>query len=318
MKESEVAGIGGSSSRINNGVTASRTGNKKMKLSLTSLVLLILLACPTMSYGKKDKDNNAKEEENEDLTSSTAKNTDTNLKATGEAGNTVPIPTVGTSIENPFDVLIIGAGWSGISAAKTLLDDDITSNFGIIEARDYVGGRSHTVNGQLAPGVITELGSAWIYPKTNVAGVVDDVGLEYSATDFSYATLGIYDEMYGKLDDFDKEVIVNDYFFSRFTPFAQKHSGDGSISKIRSEFFEEENLEDYSAAQGTTSGGNFSLAESYENNKYRQGVNGLINENIVVEYGANLDMLDPEASLSFLGCEYEIDYMAVPGTFQIG
>ena len=53
---------------------------------------------------------------------------------------------------------------------------------------------------------------------------------------------------------------------------------------------------------------------SYQNNKYRQGVNGLLNENIVIEYGANLDMIDTDISLGFLGCEYDIDFMAVPGT----
>eukprot|EP01084_Bolivina_argentea_P067978 123713_1 len=44
-----------------------------------------------------------------------------------------------------YDVIIMGAGMAGISAAKTLYESGVT-NILIIEAQDYIGGRMKTVN----------------------------------------------------------------------------------------------------------------------------------------------------------------------------
>ena len=46
--------------------------------------------------------------------------------------------------EPVLDVLIIGAGWAGLGAGRYLHDKGIR-NFKILEARNYVGGRSRTV-----------------------------------------------------------------------------------------------------------------------------------------------------------------------------
>ena len=43
-----------------------------------------------------------------------------------------------------YDVIIIGSGISGLSAASELVDNGL-SNILILEAQDYVGGRTHTV-----------------------------------------------------------------------------------------------------------------------------------------------------------------------------
>mmetsp|Transcript_19901 Transcript_19901/g.23049 ORF Transcript_19901/g.23049 Transcript_19901/m.23049 type:complete len:566 (+) Transcript_19901:254-1951(+) len=68
-----------------------------------------------------------------------------------------------TSRAGVYDVVIIGAGWAGISAAMTLLSKGIT-NFKILEASDYIGGRSRTVyesfNGEEIP---IDLGSMWLH-----------------------------------------------------------------------------------------------------------------------------------------------------------
>jgi hypothetical protein len=62
-----------------------------------------------------------------------------------------------------YDVIIIGAGWAGIAAAMTLKAKGIT-NFIVLEAKDHIGGRSHTINesfhGQNIP---IDLGSMWIH-----------------------------------------------------------------------------------------------------------------------------------------------------------
>jgi predicted NAD/FAD-binding protein len=43
-----------------------------------------------------------------------------------------------------YEVAIIGCGISGLSAASELIDNGV-SNIIMIEAQDYVGGRTHTV-----------------------------------------------------------------------------------------------------------------------------------------------------------------------------
>jgi len=62
-----------------------------------------------------------------------------------------------------YDVIIIGAGWAGVSAAMTLKAKGIT-NFKVLEAKDYIGGRSHTIyetfNGETIP---IETGSMWLH-----------------------------------------------------------------------------------------------------------------------------------------------------------
>mmetsp|Transcript_6118 Transcript_6118/g.13455 ORF Transcript_6118/g.13455 Transcript_6118/m.13455 type:complete len:171 (+) Transcript_6118:121-633(+) len=60
-----------------------------------------------------------------------------------------PADTNGSNAAKPsdhvYDVLIIGSGWSGVGAATALTDAGI-ANVEILEARDYVGGRSRTVS----------------------------------------------------------------------------------------------------------------------------------------------------------------------------
>jgi len=67
--------------------------------------------------------------------------------------------TYSQSCENAdAEVLILGAGISGITAAKTLQDNGIT-NFTILEQRDRIGGR---INSSRFAGATIELGAQWI------------------------------------------------------------------------------------------------------------------------------------------------------------
>ena len=59
---------------------------------------------------------------------------------------------------NKTKVLILGAGLSGIKAAKTLLDKGIT-DFLILEGKNYTGGRIHAVP---FAGLNIEAGANWI------------------------------------------------------------------------------------------------------------------------------------------------------------
>lgn len=60
------------------------------------------------------------------------------------------------------EVLIVGAGWSGMSAAHQLAQHGVS--FKILEAREYTGGRTHSIQfGDPSVGVHTmEIGSGWL------------------------------------------------------------------------------------------------------------------------------------------------------------
>ena len=64
----------------------------------------------------------------------------------------------GTCKNPDADVLILGAGMSGIASAKTLYDNGVT-DFIILEARDEIGGRMRAVD---FAGVKVEVGANWI------------------------------------------------------------------------------------------------------------------------------------------------------------
>lgn len=60
----------------------------------------------------------------------------------------------------PFDVLIIGGGMAGISAASRLLTKKPSLRVGIVEARDRIGGRIHSIwRGKSR----LDLGANWIH-----------------------------------------------------------------------------------------------------------------------------------------------------------
>ncbi len=72
------------------------------------------------------------------------------------------------------DVVIIGAGPSGLSAARKLKAGGLS--VAVLEARDRVGGRTWT---DTVNGAVLEIGGQWISPdQTVLAGLVEELGLE--------------------------------------------------------------------------------------------------------------------------------------------
>jgi len=149
-----------------------------------------------------------------------------------------------------YDAVIVGAGWSGIRAAQVL------SNAGasvlVIEANDYIGGRSKTVN--TIPGVPTDLGSEWLYTEdtygsmTSIladSGLVDDA-IESKATDSLYASEKFYSQQDGdnQADMIDEVSIeqMHSKLWSQFLKFKTnllKAFGDASYVDALEHFIEE-------------------------------------------------------------------------------
>jgi monoamine oxidase len=80
------------------------------------------------------------------------------------------------------DVVVVGAGFAGLSCARRLARRDV--DVVVLEARDRVGGRAE--NGSLPGGQPIELGGQWIGPgQTRMYELVEELGL---------ATFPTYDE----------------------------------------------------------------------------------------------------------------------------
>lgn len=73
------------------------------------------------------------------------------------------VKSVISSVAMKADVVIVGAGYSGLAAAKTLADQGYQVI--IMEARNRVGGRAYSV--KLAPGVTADLGAGWVISPTH-------------------------------------------------------------------------------------------------------------------------------------------------------
>ncbi|GKY97992.1 hypothetical protein MPSEU_000757300 [Mayamaea pseudoterrestris] len=83
-----------------------------------------------------------------------------------------------------LDVIVIGAGWSGLGAATVLRDS--RKRYTVLEARDYVGGRSRSVH---LDGSVVELGSQWIQGACS-ANPIYKLAESYKAP---LASSGVYD-----------------------------------------------------------------------------------------------------------------------------
>ena len=64
--------------------------------------------------------------------------------------------------ENIFDVVIVGAGLTGLCVARRLAQQKKKPSFIVLEARDRIGGRIHTV--ETKDGATVEMGATWFFP----------------------------------------------------------------------------------------------------------------------------------------------------------
>jgi monoamine oxidase len=103
-------------------------------------------------------------------------------------------------------VVVIGAGLAGLAAARALIDDGV--EVVIVEARDRVGGRAHTVN---VAGTAADLGPSWVHGVTDnvVAEFADDAGIELVPFDYDNA-VGSDDDALAEIEKLAEAALEED------------------------------------------------------------------------------------------------------------
>ena len=77
--------------------------------------------------------------------------------------------------ERETDVIVVGAGFAGLSAARALMDSGIDCL--VLEARDRVGGR--VLNEPIGDGKVVEVGGQWVGPtQTRLLALAREMGVD--------------------------------------------------------------------------------------------------------------------------------------------
>jgi monoamine oxidase len=85
-----------------------------------------------------------------------------------------------SSLPSSVDVAIIGAGAAGLGAANALKESGLSVV--VLEARDRVGGRAHTI--QAAPDVVFDVGCGWLHSadKNSFVAIAGQLNFEINKT----------------------------------------------------------------------------------------------------------------------------------------
>ena len=134
--------------------------------------------------------------------------------------------------EKVFDVIVIGAGVSGLAAADKLTDDGFEVL--VLEARDRVGGRiwSHTWNG-----VTIDEGANWIHQSRG--NPITTFAEEHN--------LGMLETPYSSVMYWNGEYIEHEYYtlYSSFENYLYHTQGEGpdrSVQKVLDDFISQNSL----------------------------------------------------------------------------
>lgn len=143
-------------------------------------------------------------------------------------------------------VAILGAGVSGITAAQALANQSI-SDFLIVEANDYIGGRAkHTTFGKKADGspYTVELGANWVQGLGTEGGPENPV--------WTFAKKWNITNTYS---NYSSILTYNETGFSDYSDLLDKYDEASTILEQNAGYILTENLQDISARAGLSLAG---------------------------------------------------------------
>ena len=148
------------------------------------------------------------------------------------------IPQSDSPVRNA-EVLIIGAGMSGLAAARTLADKGVSAI--ILEARDRIGGRTWTDS---SLGLPLDLGASWIHGVTGnpVTKLAKEFNADTTPTDYENGIL--FDADGSEISD-SEYAEIEDLFESIYEEVAAMQEGtddDMSLQQAFDEVLAERNL----------------------------------------------------------------------------
>ncbi len=143
----------------------------------------------------------------------------------------IPQPQVDSS-SREAEVLVLGAGISGLAAARTLVDKGVSVI--LLEARDRIGGRMWT---DTSLGLPLDLGASWIHGvKGNpITALAKQFGVETVVTDYDNGILYDFDGRELSEDDYKE---VEDLFESIYGEVAQMQDDTDTDMPLQQAFDE--------------------------------------------------------------------------------
>ena len=75
-----------------------------------------------------------------------------------------------------------------------------------------MGSRSRTLEGYFVDGLATEMGSSFIYRRTNIYDKYGKLGMNYDISQFSFDDMKLYDD-FGEISGSDAREIKENYVF---------------------------------------------------------------------------------------------------------
>lgn len=122
------------------------------------------------------------------------------------------------SDQHTYDAVIVGAGWAGLGAAKSLKESGL-ENILILEARDRIGGRSHTITDFYPDSDDpVELGSEFLYTRwsNDIVDIFDRGSIRHAVFRDSYATF----TSDGRLGSMERLQLYSSLFLHGFLEYA--------------------------------------------------------------------------------------------------
>gem|GEM_PF-2576570 len=141
-----------------------------------------------------------------------------------------------------YDVIVIGAGMSGITAADKL--DSEGFDVLVLEARDRIGGRTWTLYWDEA-GMPVDMGAGWIHgnnPNNPISQIVQENGIELFETDMNSGVLLGADGQWIEDDEYYEIESMYTEFMEYRWEYAETTNQDSSVKAAEDSFVKLKNL----------------------------------------------------------------------------